>query len=558
MRDQTVRGWICRSRKTILRDFLISLSLVNLFHLSAWQDINRAYSPSLNYFRSAPPSLVFLGGLVLTEFALSIGLLAVTTCVRLCASRGLTVFAQWCFLAALALTVDIGRRQFVYATVWISHPAQINGALIALEVLFLLGGCLLIFRIDLMLKVGTGIALALSPLIFISTLSLILSVPPKPAFAVKLARSAGASSTHQTRILWFIFDELDQCFCFDLRPGSVKMPELDRLSRQSLVASRAHAPGIDTMPSLISLISGRNVDDTRAAGESDLLVRFRSSSSFESWSQQPNIFAEVGRMGFQPGLVGWFHPYARIFPGVFFDAAWRPNVDASGLMLRQECAADSGIGAAIGNQLVRDSLLLPLSQRVRGRLESRLATAETDFLRRSNRDDLVWLRQRTLEMAVDPRISFLFAHLPIPHPLGVYDRHTGKYSLDPGSNYFDNLALVDSRIGELRESMERAGMWDGTVLLISSDHGLRPRIWKNRPSWTREEETAARFASEDHVPFLLKLGYQREGAAFEREFNAMISHDLILAICHGQITTVQDAAGWLARRAAQPDAPPLH
>ncbi len=530
---------------------------MNLLHLSAWQDINRAYSPSLDYFRGGPPSLVLLVGLVLCELALSVALLAVATYVRCRARRGLTIFAQSNFLAALALTVDIGRRQFVYATVWISHPAQVNGALIALEVLFLLGGFFLLFRTDLMLRIGMGVALALSPLILISTLSLIFSMPPKSAFEVKLARSAENSPPPQTRILWFIFDELDQQFCFDLRPGSVKMPELDRLRKQTLVASRAHAPGADTMPSLISLISGRTVEDTRASGESDLLVRFRRSGSFELWSQQSNIFAELGRLGFRPGLVGWFHPYARIFPGVFSQAAWRPNVDASGLMLRQECAAHAGIAAAIGNQLMRDSLLLPLGGGVRGRLESRLASAETEFLRRSNRDDLIWLRQRTLEMVADPRVSFLFAHLPLPHPLGVYDRHTREYSLDAGSNYFDNLALVDSIIGELRRSMEKAGMWDSAVILISSDHGLRPRIWKSRPSWTQEEAAAARLASEDRVPFLLKLSYQTEGVEFEPEFNTVISHDLILAICRGQITTVHEAEGWLACRADQPDAPPV-
>src|SRR5262249_49748159 len=71
--------------------------------------------------------------------------------------------------------------------------------------------------------------------------------PPLPE--AKLAR----------RVLWIIFDELDQRLAFDERPASIALPELDRFRRQSVAASRAYSPSTKTFTSLPALITGRLV-----------------------------------------------------------------------------------------------------------------------------------------------------------------------------------------------------------------------------------------------------------------------------------------------------------
>ena len=47
----------------------------------------------------------------------------------------------------------------------------------------------------------------------------------------------------------------------------------------------------------------------------------------------------------------------------------------------------------------------------------------------------------------DQSISFVFIHLPVPHPPGIYDRSTGRERA--GGTYIDNLALADRSLGEL-------------------------------------------------------------------------------------------------------------
>ena len=537
-------------RRGFVRDLLISLSLVNLLHLLAWQEMNSAYTNSLNYYRDDPPRLVLLGALVLSELALA-GILALAmSLVRRWENASMMRVAQWAFLGTLCLSVEIVRRNLVDVPGVFVYPALANVALVALEILILLGCILLLFRMDFILRIGLGVTLALSPLALVSTFYVVATIPSKGAFAAKPGPCLDASDASAPRIIWLVFDELDQRYSLELRPPSVDMPALGRLGRETIQANRVRAAGADTLSALASLICGRIVDRAVPEGERDLLIGFKGSPALVRWSEQPNIFKQVRELGLGLGMVGWYHPYARVFPGLFCEVAWRPNTDSSPLAMRQEYAASSGWVPAVRDQLLRDLLFLPLPGGIGERLNRHLATAEMDLLRRRNRDDFVWLRRRALQMAADPRLGFLFIHLPIPHPLGIYNRHHDEITLDRSSNYFDNLELVDVTIRDLRAAMENAGQWDKTVVFVTSDHGLRPRVWNFRPTWTPEEKAVTSRGEDRWVPFFLKLSRQKEGIAFDGEFNAITMHQMTLAIARGEIGTVSNALAWLERSSA--------
>ena len=52
----------------------------------------------------------------------------------------------------------------------------------------------------------------------------------------------------------------------------------------------------------------------------------------------------------------------------------------------------------------------------------------------------------------DQSIDFVFIHLPVPHPPGIYDRRAGHQR--PTGTYIDNLALADRTLGDLMRILD--------------------------------------------------------------------------------------------------------
>ena len=144
-------------------------------------------------------------------------------------------------------------------------------------------------------------------------------------------------------------------------------------------------------------------------------------------------------------------------------------------------------------------------------------------------------------------------HLPIPHPIGIYDRSAQAFSLHARSGYLDNLALADRTLGELRRAMEQVGLWDNTTVLVTSDHWLRlERVWRDHRLWkppvTVGGSDGLPRGDKDHrVPFILKLASQRTALGYEPPFNSVLSRDLSLAILRGEVSGPEGVAEWLDR-----------
>jgi hypothetical protein len=154
------------------------------------------------------------------------------------------------------------------------------------------------------------------------------------------------------------------------------------------------------------------------------------------------------------------------------------------------------------------------------------------------------IRDRVYAAAEDRQIDFLFAHLPTPHMFAVYDRARRDFMLSGRIDYLDNLALVDRTIGELRRELEHDGLWDSTTLIVSSDHGLRPELWRGHYGWDAQMEQLSAEAT-SRVPFIVKLAGQHTPVRFEQPFSAVVTGDLALAILGGQVSTAPEAAAWL-------------
>ena len=89
-------------------------------------------------------------------------------------------------------------------------------------------------------------------------------------------------------------------------------------------------------------------------------------------------------------------------------------------------------------------------------------------------------------------------------------------------------------MGELRRTMEKAGVWDSTTVLFTSDHGYR-------------DSEALDGKSDPRIPYILKLASQKEAVAYTQEFNTVLTADLLMGVLRGEITDPASATSWLDR-----------
>jgi hypothetical protein len=143
-------------------------------------------------------------------------------------------------------------------------------------------------------------------------------------------------------------------------------------------------------------------------------------------------------------------------------------------------------------------------------------------------------------LADETRFGFTLVHLPIPHAPHAYNRKTGEFTLgnSPIAGYVDSLALLDRTVGEIRRSMEKAGTWDSTTVLFTSDHSYRDAAQLDG-------------RGDGRIPYLLKLASQKETVTYREPFNAVVTGDLLLAVMRGEIGDAASATAWLDRNRAR-------
>jgi hypothetical protein len=323
------------------------------------------------------------------------------------------------------------------------------------------------------------------------------------------------------RVIWIVFDEWSQAITFGNRPAGLDLPNFDRLRAESFYATAAQPPGGFTQISIPSLILGEHVEAT-PMGPNALMVQGASHRNPVSWGTLLNVFDTARQMGFDTALTGWFHPYGRLLNRSLTRCYWTAEWLPPGI---EEPFAPDSLPAAMWRRARMQAAALPLLGRLFAFVNSRQSELER----------FAYLRDRALDIVVDPSIGLAFIHLPVPHPPALYDRSLKQMTSDPTRGYLDGLALADVTLGALRQKMEDAGLWNSAAVLVSSDHSLRPSIWRNQHIWNDEDETVSR-VNTSAVPFLLKLPGQSRGVTYEKSFDTDVSRSLVTAILAGELT----------------------
>jgi hypothetical protein len=361
------------------------------------------------------------------------------------------------------------------------------------------------------LRAARALVMIFSPLILLTFGQTLLHLdsgrePPR-AGAIPLPSAADAA--RQPRLVWLVFDEMDQRIAFSERPQFIHLPEFDRLREQGAYFENSFPPATSTELSMPALITGRWVIGAKETRRDCLMLTLHDSPQPISFSGLPNVFSHARDLELTTGVAGWYHPYSRLFPFVnrsFWNAT--PFYDTLG---------DASISEAMVSPYC--AAFLP------GELRYRLASM------RVYETTLSWSR----ELVADERIRFVFCHLPVPHLPGIFDRSSsrvGKPAKGKGEEYLGNLVLADKTFGELRESMENAALWENTTVVLTSDHWLR--------------DTNAYDGKIDyHVPLLIKMAGQTQPVSYSKPMNTLLLAKFTLAVLRREVKTPAELVRWM-------------
>ena len=466
-----------------------------------------------DFYNRVPLGASVLVALVLNIVGLAaVGFLGVRAIrrVRRPAGRRLAAVA-----AAATLLIALNFARMTHETVDRWTDAIGRPGLLALAVLMLAASLGWPHRA---LPVIRGLALIASPLAVLTlghALWMFLEVGAGPVWRRIDPAPLDRTPPSLRRVVWLVFEELDQRVTFEARPTGLELPELDRLRRESLYADAARPPAGTPDVSIPALVTGRPVVAVAPASPNDLELTFRDGQAAR-WSAHPNVFARARALGYDTAVIGWHLPYPRVLGGSLGVADWRPSE-------AHEQARGDTFSQALRNQW--GSLAPPAN--VRRLFSQRFAE----------------LGELAIRTAADGRFGLVLLHLPVPQPPGIYDRATGRLTTwnfaGAGGGYLDNLALADRLVAELRRGLERARLGDRTWLVVSAD-----RWWMASKRYDGQV---------DHrVPFLVRPPDGGRATHVDAAFNTLATHDLVLAILRGSIRDTGDAAAWLTRNHVAP------
>ena len=384
---------------------------------------------------------------------------------------------------------------------------------------------------------GTRIGLAgfSFSLVWLAPMLLYLAIRPAEP-QVHSAEAGGlpvaTSRPQQPRLVWILFDELSYRLVFDQRPAGQEFPNLEKLHHQSFSFDNVEPVGFYTDHVIPSVLSGKEIDEVRSTATGQLEYLGPHRQRWEAFNPEATLFGLAQRDGWNPGVAGWWNPYCRIFTSMLSECSWRTGGwNFSRLDL---------YGASSDKPTAANALVVPEYLVARA-----LGTARSDIEQGCERHigEYRSLMERAAALIQDRQIHFVFLHLPVPHPPGIYDRHTHR--LRAGGNYLDNLTLADDTLGKLMQEIETSGDGDRTTVIVSSDHSWRVPLWDSTPEWTKEEEEISHDNFDPRPVFLIHFPGETNGVEIRSVVPELEEHDIIAGILNGQIENGSQMAALL-------------
>lgn len=348
--------------------------------------------------------------------------------------------------------------------------------------------------------------------------------------------SPSATAPAKPRVIWILFDELSYQQVYGQRYPGLQLPAFDRLAGQASVFTDVIPAGYRTEVVIPSLFTGQRADDIRSSSDGhQLLLHHAVSSTWSSFNPYQTVFQDALEAGYSTAIAGWYNPYCRIMPQVLDRCFWTLNMPLMGALTPSRTI----MGNITASFASKAHFLPDLISRFR-----KVAVFHVESSRPHQLDYQV-ISSAADRLLEDPSANFIFLHLPIPHPVGIYNRHTGQFA-DQDSTYIDNLALADRYLAHARAVLEQNGTWDSSTVIVMGDHSWRTWLWKN--NWGPEQQRATHGGEFDPRPaYIVKLPYQHQPARIDSPYAAIHTRALLDAIIAGQIHSPAGLAAWTAQ-----------
>jgi Sulfatase len=348
-----------------------------------------------------------------------------------------------------------------------------------------------------------------------------------------------ASTSHlpKKRVVWLILDELSYQQVYEKRFPGLQLPAFDQLAGQSSVFTQTMPVANWTEIVIPSLMTGLTADRTKSSASGQLMMRIAATKHWQAFDSHQTVFEDALENGFSTAVAGWYNPYCRMLAPVSdhcfwsFHGAVEPNFFA--------------------NQSILENLFMPARRLLVAALNYLPRHVHADPDRKLGAqlhiEDYKEIFATADSFLADSSVDFLFLHLPVPHPEGIYDRKTAQMTISGNSSYVDNLALADRYLAHLRRVLEERGEWDSSAIVVMGDHSWRTSLaWIDKDVWTREDEIASHGGQFDDRPaYIVKLPNQQKPVRIDDRFEAIRTRALLDGIIADRIKTPEDLAAWV-------------
>jgi hypothetical protein len=492
----------------MLKDLAMSLSLANLCFLTTW---NELLNSPIRRSNAGLAVLINVAALALIFW------IAIRVARRSTGTLPLRL-ARFFFPLVLLFPIKTCAR------------LVLPGKRFTIELLALLLSILLValFEVQpwhrMILNVSSVCCLVLFPfclITFYQAFRTLIPVPDKHS-----AAPLTSSTSTSPRVLWLVFDEMDQRLTFGNRPATLQLPELDRLRSEGLYAPNAYPPSDSTVVSMPALIIGKLLSNAELVNQSKLVITPADSGEPADFNGHTNLFTRAEDAGYGTALVGWHIPYCSLIGENVSSCTWVDHEEST--LVESLTKQAEALGGAV--PLASDFVIAHQME------------TQNRQKRRKQYQDYSSILEAAKKVTVDPDIRLILVHWPVPHLPGIYNRAADSFELTVESGYLDNLRLVDRTVGELRRDLAGANLWDDTVLIVTSDHWLRS-FWKTMGP--DPEDRIIPGDPDQRVPFLIKLAREEKAVTYDASFNTVLTHDMVLALLRGEISNSDSVLSWL-------------
>jgi hypothetical protein len=309
----------------------------------------------------------------------------------------------------------------------------------------------------------------------------------------------GSAVAGRHRVVWLVFDELDERALFGERRAGYQFETFDQVRAQSMHFSRATPIGGLTIYAMPGYWSGRRIVKSNTVEDDRLDVTLEGGNSAVPFGDLNHLFRSTQAAGLHTAMVGYYLPYCRMFKGQY------DSCEVYYYIFDPRIAESRDLGEALAAQI---SVFNPLWFRI----------SKIEEFRRSVR--------AAMAAAANPSYDLVAIHAGFPHSPWVYDAKRKTFSLSK-SNYLDSIGSADYYLALVRQAMQEAALWDQSTIIITADEGNR--LWQGEDVHTVGA-----------VPFLVKLPYQQRGRDFSCNLDVIVLRSLIEGLLNGRVPSDQN------------------